>query len=281
MVARSGLGGRVEVFGDESLSRNGWDVFASLWLTPEDSAELRAGLSDIRRIYGGFPGEIKWNKPSGSRVHPAYLDVVDFGIDVVSRGRGEFRVLVIERALTRERIWTGPDRETGLFRAWELLLSEFLNPGVRHLVYLDDRTLRNRLRLRETRLALNRRYSHLLPAVAPPIAGIITRRSDGDDLLQLVDLFAGAIGYHVAAQHRRPGASPGKVALAEAIFRRLGRSDLGVPSCHPPVRVVRVRRAASQITGAAAPMLVIDIEGRTEERQTRVLMGHEIIAPAA
>jgi len=281
MVGDSGSDDVIEIYGDESYPRGGWDVLASLWLTAAGSAELRAELRRIRRNHGDFDGEIKWNKASGSQAHAAYFEVLDAGIDVVRRGKGEFRVLVIERALTRDHIWGGRSREVGLFRGWEFLLGEFVHPGVRHFVYLDSRILGNRLQLRETRLAVNRRFSHLLPAVAPPVAGILMRQSDSDDLLQLVDLFAGAIGYHVAGQHRLPGASPGKVALAGAICRHLGRSDLGAPSCQSPVRVVRIRRAASQITGTSVPMLVIDIEGLTEARQTHVLAVDEIIASVA
>jgi len=281
MVGDPGSDDVIEIYGDESYPRGGWDVLASLWLTAAGSAELRAELRRIRRNYGDFDGEIKWNKASGSQPHPAYFEVVDAGMDVVRRGKGEFRVLVIERALTRDHIWGGRSREVGLFRGWEFLLAKFLHPGVRHFVYLDSRILGSRLQLRDTRLAVNRRFSHLLPAVASPVAGILMRRSDSDDLLQLVDLFAGAIGYHVAGQHRLPGASPGKVALARAICQHLGRDDLAAPSCQSPVRVVRIRRAAEQIMRTSVPMLVIDIEGLTEARQTQILSAHEIIANVA
>lgn len=280
MVARSGMGEVVEVYGDESLSRGGWDVYASLWLTPAGSAEVRAEVRRARLIHG-LGGELKWTKASGSRVHPAYLDIVDVGIDTASRGLGEFRVLLIERAVAGHRVWRGRDLGAGVLREWEFLIGEFVNPGVRHVIYLDNRTLRDETRLRESRLALNRRYSHLIPAVPPPIAGMIMRSSDSDDVLQVVDLFAGAIGYHAARLHRRPDASPGKAELAEAIGRRLGRSDLSTPSRYGPVRVVRIRRAASRIVGMEPPVLVIDVEGLTEARQTRILTLHEVVAAAA
>lgn len=281
MVDDLGSEGIIEVYYDESHSRGGWDVLASLWLPRAGSVELRADILRVRRLHDWPGAELKWRKASGSRVHPAYLDMVDVGIDALHRWRGEFRVLVIEQALTRVRAWGGPSREASLFRAWEFILGEFIHPGIRHFVCLDDRTLRNRLRLREMRLALHKRYSHLLPAVAPPVAGIIMRRSDSDDLLQLVDIFAGAIGYHVSGQHRRAAASPGKTALAEAICQRLGRSDLGEPSCRSPLRVVRVRRAEARFTGTATPLVAVDVDGLTEARQTRILAISEIIATAA
>lgn len=155
-------------------------------------------------------------------------------------------------------------------------------PGIRHFVFLDHCTLRDRLRLRQIQLEVNRNFVHLLPVAVPPIAGTVMRQSDSDDLLQLVDVVAaGAIGYHVAGHHKRSGASPGKVKIAEAICCHLGREDLGRASCQPPVRVIRAQRSSSKLTATAVPMFAIDVEGLGEARQTRVLTSNEIIAHVA
>ncbi|HYH80749.1 MAG TPA: DUF3800 domain-containing protein [Longimicrobium sp.] len=220
---------RVEVYGDESLKRGHYDLLGGLWV-PARHADALRGLIAAARARHGCTGEVKWKKCSGSAAHPFYLELVDLVAAQIGARRIKYKCIVIDRRLVDNDAWNEGDRELGYFKAWWTLLLSRVQPGWLYRVRLDALNLQRGGRLQTLRDTLNaaaRRDRGLDYACCESVEA---RDSKKDDLIQVVDVLTGAVGFHYAGGHTAPGASRGKIELAERICAGVGKPSLCVES---------------------------------------------------
>jgi hypothetical protein len=219
----------VEVYGDESLKRGHYDVLGGLWIPARHAEPLRAAITEARARHE-CTGEMKWSKSSGSSVHPLYADVVDLAAAAIHAGRAKYKCIVIDRRLVDNATWNDGDRELGYFKAWWTLLMSRVQPGWRYRVRLDALNLQRSGRLQTLRDTLNATAIRDRGLSYPCCESVEPRDSKKDDLIQVVDLLTGAVGFHYAGGHTAPGSSPAKIELAERICARLRKPSLCVES---------------------------------------------------
>ncbi|HET7228542.1 MAG TPA: DUF3800 domain-containing protein [Longimicrobium sp.] len=215
----------VEVYGDESLKRGHYDLLGGLWIPARHAVTLREAIAEVRTRHG-CTVEIKWTKCSGSSVHPVYAEVVDLVMAAIDAGRAKFKCIVIDRRLVDNAAWNDGDRELGYFKAWWTLLLSRVQPGWRYRVRLDALNLQRSGRLLTLRDTLNAAAMRDRGLGYPCCESVEPRDSKKDDLIQVVDLLTGAVGFHYAAGHLAPGASRGKIEMAERLCAALGKPGL-------------------------------------------------------
>jgi hypothetical protein len=216
---------RVEVYGDESLKRGPYDLLGGLWIPARHAEPLRAALSEARQRHA-CTGEVKWTKCSGSAAHPLYLEWVDRVAATIAAGRAKYKCIVIDRRLVDNAAWNDGDRELGYFKAWWTLLLSRVHPGWLYRVRLDALNLQRSGRLLTLRDTLNAAAMRDRGLGYPCCESVEPRDSKKDDLIQVVDLLTGAVGFHYAGGHTAPGASRGKVELAERICAAVNKPSL-------------------------------------------------------
>jgi len=219
----------VEVYGDESLKRGHYDVLGGLWIPARHAESLRASIAEARTRHR-CANEMKWSKCSGASVHPLYTDVVDLATAAINAGRAKYKCIVIDRGLVDNAAWNDGDRELGYFKAWWTLLMSRVQPGWRYRVRLDALDLQRSGRLQTLRDALNATAIRDRGLSYPCCESVEPRDSKKDDLIQVVDLLTGAVGFHYAGGHTVAGASRGKIELAERICQRVRKPSLCVES---------------------------------------------------
>lgn len=215
----------VEVYGDESLKRGHYDVLGGLWIPARHAEALRCAIGEVRARHG-CTGEIKWTKCSGSSVHPVYVDVFDLVAAEIGAGRARYKCIVIDRRLVDNAAWNDGDRELGYFKAWWTLLLSRVKPGWRYRVRLDALNLQRSGRLLTLRDTLNAAAMRDKGLGYPCCESVESRDSKKDDLIQVVDLLTGAVGFHYAGGHTDPGASRGKIEMAERICAGVNKPSL-------------------------------------------------------
>jgi hypothetical protein len=222
----------VAIFGDESVKRGPFDVLGALWLPRREANELRTRLAGYRKEFTDpHPNaEMKWKKCARDRPKPLYLAAVDDVLGLIQERRACFKCIVVQRGLVRHREWNGGDKGLSVAKAWHLLLRSRTRRGCQYTVTLDAQALYRESSFAELRTVLNHcaRKDHGI--FCAPYLSVEPLDSKKDDVLQVVDLLTGAVGYHWAEDDREPNASPGKVMLAAHIARQLGRRNLRTPS---------------------------------------------------
>lgn len=216
---------RVEVYGDESYKRGPYDLLGGLWVPAVHADALRTAIVAARQARG-CTGEVKWKKCSGSAPHPLYLDILDIVGRAMRFGRAEFKCIVIDRRLVDNHAWNDGDAELGYFKAWWTLLASKLESGNVYRVRLDALNLQRTNRLTTLRDVLNATAARDRGFAYPCCESVEARDSKTDDLIQVVDLLTGAVGFHYSGAHRLPGASAGKIAFVERLCSTIRRRDL-------------------------------------------------------
>jgi hypothetical protein len=219
---------KVEVYGDESLKRGGYDILGALWLRSEEAARLRTDISDLRaQTTAPNPlGEIKWTKCSGNKENPLFASVVDLVMGRIRAGSVQFKCIVIERALVDNDTWNKGDEELGFYKAWQTLLFSKIQEGFVYQIRLDARQLQQQHRLSELRDVLNARGYRDKQLTYQCCGMVEGADSKKDDLIQVSDLLTGAVGFHYSGGHKDVGASPGKVAIAARICDHIRKREL-------------------------------------------------------
>jgi len=183
-------------------------MIGSLWLP----AGMRSGAKDriaALRMRHGVWGEMKWTKISPSK-QAFYEELVDlfisFGMDM------RFRCIAVDRE-NAELSRYGNDREPGFYRFYYHLLRRGIMDFNEYRIFLDLKTTRDRMRLRDLKRGL--RDSNL----SATISDLQSLPSPEVVLLQLCDVLLGSAG---SCLNRTLGDCTAKSAVVRRLEKRLG-----------------------------------------------------------
>jgi Protein of unknown function (DUF3800) len=189
-------------------------VLGAVWCEAEASRELGLHLRGVKQAHGLSPDfETKWTKVSPAKIG-FYCDLVDLFFD---EPRLHFRSVVIpdKEKLNHEAF--GQDHDTWYYKMWFVLLKQVLDPEARYHIYLDIKDSRSQQKVQKLHDVLcNNLYDFN--------KGIIERvqqvRSHEVELLQLADLWIGAIAY----LNRGLSSSKAKQVVIDRLRERSGLS---------------------------------------------------------
>lgn len=204
-----------EIYCDESRqeyfrSRPGdgphYVLIGGLWTESSQREQYKAQIKQLRKTHD-VRGEFKWNRLSPSR-QGFYQALVEFFFEEPMR----FRCIVLPADQLDAVKFHQADSELMFYKFYYQLLHHWIYDFNRYRIFLDLRTNRlpDRLRVLEQVLRNSNLTSEIVSVQALP--------SHELDLLQLTDVFIGAVGYRF---HNLAG-SPAKLAIVEAIEKCLG-----------------------------------------------------------
>lgn len=190
------------VYADESRQDAHRYMLYGLVFVPRGEAE-QALLDDIAafREKENLTAEMKWGKVSKGMLHvyKRYADIF------FAHPAAEFKCLVVDTHKIDYRAFHDNDRETAFFKFYYYALSRNLDPAHEYVVFADDRQTKRTLRWFELQAQVN--YHWLRQGEkAAVVRSLQPVDSKDHDLLQLADLFIGAIGYDLdeynTSEHR-------------------------------------------------------------------------------
>jgi hypothetical protein len=175
------------------------------------SHERIRSIKSAHRIPHDF--EIKWTKVSPSKV-PFYLEIVrHFFEDEALRFRG----LLIPDKSKLDHGSRGQTHEDWYYKMYFALLKGILSPDERFRIYLDIRDTRGGAKVRKLQDVLCNSFLDFDTEIVETIQIL---RSHDVQLMQLADLFVGAVGY----ANRSLESNSGKSAIVEEIRKLSGLS---------------------------------------------------------
>jgi len=165
-------------------------------------------------------GEIKWGKASKNKFD-AYKRVVDAFWDGEHLQDAHFHSLFVDTTKLNHKKYNQGDKEIGYSKEIYQLAMKFgkLYPDLFHL-YLDER--KTSQSPDQLRLILNRGLMGYDSSRDWPFRRCHFRNSKSCRILQLVDLFIGAIAYCINGHLASPDASAARTELALHIMKRAG-----------------------------------------------------------
>lgn len=182
---------------------------------PKDKAELiNKTIRDIKEKNGVYKfAEIKWTRVSASKLQ-MYMDLVDLFFDNAFLN---FRAVV---ALNKNELDYSKfhlSHDDWYQRIYYLTLREMLDIDNNYFVYADIKDTKGSEKIERLKNVLNNAIGYFYDDV---VLNIQLVRSDQIQLMQLADLFIGAVAY----ANRNLDGNKAKLALIEHIEERSGRS---------------------------------------------------------
>jgi len=206
------------VYCDESchLLNDGQKVMTlgAVWCPAEATRRLSLVVRR-RKVEDGLGRrfESKWTKVSPAKA-AFYTALVDM---FFSEPCLRFRGLLVSDKTKLDHITYGQTHDDWYYKMYYRLLQPILCPGSQYRVYLDIKDTRSAAKVRKLRDVLanaNYDFDHSM------IQRVQTVRSHDVELLQLADLFIGAIAYRNRGFH----GNSGKEAVVERVIARSGKS---------------------------------------------------------
>lgn len=182
----------------------------------EQIAASHAALRDLAKASGLEPHfEAKWTKLSPARI-PHYLSLLEWFFAPEQEALS-FRALVLPEKARLYAALPETARDHLYYRLYYQLLRGAVEPENRFRIFLDTKDTRGREKISKLRDLLNRDSGDSLQT-AKAVQDIQLVRSHEIGLLQLTDLFLGAIAY----ARRGSQSSPAKLAFIRALEEKIG-----------------------------------------------------------
>ncbi len=169
-------------------------------------------------------GIMKWGKVSRAKL-PAYKRAVDTFFELQQNMTLDFHSLVVDTTKQNHARYNQGSREVGFNKEVYQLAMKFgrLYRALLH-IYPDRRTTNQPTE--DLRLMLNRGIKKKGDTRDWPFRRVQFREPEDSQLLQLADVFSGAIAWRLNGHHLSGKASPAKIALATHILQKAGIADV-------------------------------------------------------
>lgn len=162
--------------------------------------------------------EIKWNKVSPSKLK-YYKDLVDYFFD---NDMLRFRAMIINKAqLNHEKF--NQTHDDWYYKMYYELLKNLAEPKDNNYIYLDIKDTKSARKVEGVKNYLNMKMTEY---EYEPIRHIQSINSQESSIMQLADLFIGAIGYKNREMFSKEAASDAKTELMNYIVEKSGYSLL-------------------------------------------------------
>ena len=207
-------------------------VLGAVWCRADRVREVSERIRELKvrhrllkedelRVPGAHPFESKWSKVSATK-EDFYSALVDYFFDDDDL---HFRGVIIDKKVLDHGHYD-QSHDAWYYKMLFTLLAPVIDPEQRYNIYLDIKDTRSEERRKKLEEVLrSSRYDR----VGTIIRRVQQIRSHESELMQLADLFIGAIGYHHRcqwgdlAERPEPG-NQGKTAIVKRIQKRSGKS---------------------------------------------------------
>ena len=206
------------IYCDESchLLNDDNKVFAlgAIWVEKNKTEKIFDELRALKLKHGlSAIFEAKWTKVSDSKVN-YYSDLVNYFFEsphLYFRG-----VVVQDKSILKHSVFA-QDHDTWYYKMFYVLLRPIIQGLNEYNLYLDIKDTKSNVKILELKRILN---------ISAPSDIAITKaqqiRSHEIEIIQLVDLFAGALSY----KHRKLSGNKGKIKIIKIIEKLRGEKSL-------------------------------------------------------
>lgn len=226
------MGQLFHIYCDESRQTNHqYMVLAGIIIESQKVAKACQRINTLRKQLN-MMAELKWTKVSKGKLSE-YIAFVDLFFDLIESDQLHFHAMILDTHQFDHQAYNQGNKEIGFYKFYyQLLLHKFGGPyctkhdNARFLVFPDYRN--TNYKLADLKKALNNGIAKNYKIHSNPWRNIEPIADSKEcDLLQLVDIITGSIGYVKNHLQCLPNASLAKKNLAEKIRDQAKVQDLG------------------------------------------------------
>lgn len=185
-------------------------ALGAIWCEKSESSRLSDEISNIKKKHSAN-GELKWGKISKSR-QDFYIDLINW---FFNEPELHFRaVVILNKQKLNHEVFNNNSHDTFYYKMYFSLLNKLLDPNNKYNIYLDIKDTRSQIHNNKLKNILcNNKYDF----TGNMINKIQNVHSHESHLLQLVDLFIGALTY----KHRYLTTNSSKLEIIKFIEKKL------------------------------------------------------------
>lgn len=188
--------------------------------------------------HGITPGHMKWTKvpPPPGKYYSCYTTLIDLYFKYNQQGHMFFKTIIADENYDFAHAdFNGGDAEVGFYKLYYHMILTTLDSNYRYHLRVGSKNVSKKLHEMDERERLNilqnclnngfckgTDYSYLHDVVLTTEPRLARDRR----LIQLADIFMGAVGYQWNELHLEDNPKPGKLALMRYISDKLGRKTL-------------------------------------------------------
>lgn len=213
------------IYCDESRqTQDRYMVFGGI-ITTAKNVELFDKAMQLYREGQNMMAEIKWGKVSDKKLNE-YKALIDLFFSL--NDALHFKSIVFDTYLIDYKTYSSGDKELGFYKFWYQFLLHSFGPYAkkedRYLIFMDWR--HSSYRLSDLKEVLNNGMRKKYGIREDIFRNIQPLDSKKSNMIQLVDVLMGAIGYQWNGCHTRTGARKAKILLSEYIAQKAGLISL-------------------------------------------------------
>lgn len=182
------------IFCDESChlenDRQSFMVLGALIVNEDKYPVIIEQIKNLRNQYK-VGTEFKWTKISKSRID-FYKALIDLFVNEQNLG---FRCVVVNKNALKHEYFNDGEHDLFYYKMFYYVIDHFINTEDCYKVFFDYKDTKSKLRLIKLHEVFNNKYKHNINITLQNI------RSHESQLIQLVDMFIGAISYKVRQLH--------------------------------------------------------------------------------
>ena len=163
-------------------------VLGGVWCHKNEVKEINERIREIKKRHH-ISYEMKWTKISES-TKQAYIDLVNYFFDDDDL---HFRVLVVDNKNAIDHEAFHQTHDEWYYKEYFEMLQNILDPRHQYNIYLDIKDTKSKTRIDKLREILNNNMWDFSQRTVKKIQVV---RSHEIELMQIVDVLIGAMGYH-------------------------------------------------------------------------------------
>ncbi len=207
----------INIYCDESRQTNSDDaymVIGAMSCHRDKKADIFRNINTLKKEHRVWP-EFGWKKISENR-KAFYMSMIDLFLFESSLA---FRCIVVDRTTLDHDTYNFGNEELGFYKIYYQMLIHWLKPGLAYSIYCDTKLNKTRGRFVDLRDIMRRKLSG-----KARIMSLEQVTSSNQPLVQLADLFIGAVGYIWNGRKE----SELKIKFCNKLATKVGLSGLNV-----------------------------------------------------
>jgi hypothetical protein len=206
---------------ESSINNDGNDfmIIGAIFVDKEIKNQVKNKINKIKKRHGYYK-ELKWSKAT-ERYLPAYKEIVDYFYSIDGK---DFRFCCIEvdKRKIKYNDYHNGDEELAFYKFYYELLKNKFESDAFYNIFLDFKPNKNKHRIKFLNSYWNKRIFYYKNSI---IKNVSSLESSKNSIMQVADLFIGAVGHAINFQEKETG-NLAKKELIEYIAQKNEKPNL-------------------------------------------------------
>ncbi|MFA5755134.1 MAG: DUF3800 domain-containing protein [Candidatus Paceibacterota bacterium] len=210
------------IYCDESSINNNENQFMTIgcvFVNRKIKNEIKNEINKIKKKHS-YHRELKWSKTT-DKLLPVYKEIIDYFYSIKE---DDFRFCCIEvdKEKVKYKEYHDGDEELAFYKFYYELLKNKFEDNATYKIFLDFKPNKNKYRIKFLNLYWEKRILYYKNST---IKNVSSLESSKNSIMQIADLFTGAVGHAINFYQKETG-NLAKKELINYIAQKNGKTDL-------------------------------------------------------